>query len=284
MEDSRTLERFDRKMDIHDLAGAIQSWGDVYVFTHGPEEVRPGIVIADTSANTKQSGNDYKTFLEEQVADGWGQMGVEREIRKLEHRVAAKIESETARINESDIENKEYEIDFMKETYGGTALGFAQFEVRHVSYIGMGLDWPWIIRDDGRTTELWGMVPKFADRKEGFSYSSGHTHFSLPGNDVFLLKSDGLIDNMKHYFRERVIAYAKEHGLARDSTLPDNLPPELAICFGREKELLLDTVRKHQKKTAVDIRDGIISDLGEYFSPTNVRDNDITFAVVKRCD
>lgn len=284
MEDDRKLELFERKMGLHELAGAIQSWGDVVVFTQGPKNVRHGIIIADTPGNIKESGDAYKAFLEEQIADGWGRMGVEEELHNLERRVWAKVEEKIANLTIEDKNERRYAIHNIEDTYAGTALGFAQFEGRIVHYLGMGLEFPWIILENLRPIELRSNHPRYDARDGGFSYRIGRIFFELRKHDVFLLKSDGLISNLQYTFHSQAKAYAEEHNPDMEVPLRDKIPEEIAKTLDEDyaTTLVLNTVRKYQTGTAAEIRDGIVEDLGEYFSPLHDRRADVTFAVVKR--
>lgn len=244
------------------------SHGDVVAFTEG---VRPGIIIADTCGHRLERGQAYQKFLEEQITDGWGKRQISDEMHDLERRIRAKIKAEGS-TKEAD------------ETYGWTALGFAQFEERIISYSGTGLDFPLIIRKDGSIEEIRLMLPKFEREESLFRTRPAYDQFSLGENEVFLLKSDGLIDNIGRYFDARVREYANKQGLKHDETFRDHLPPELGKALDRNyvKSRLVDTIRKHQAKPAADLREEIIAELGEYFFPATERHDDVTFAVVKQ--
>lgn len=271
MTDKQELKSFERKMGIFDLAGATTSGGSVVVFTEG---IRPGTIIADAK-NNKQQGGSFQAFLENEIANGWGKMGVTEEMVDLERRVRAKINAEGA-------------TDEVEKMYGRIALGFAQFEGRAISYTGTGLDFPWIIREYGCVEEIRLTLPKFKKDMSPFHPRPIRDCFTLDGDDVFLLKSGGLTASIKHSFCTRAVAYAMEHGLALDATLYDTLPPELACGFGEDhpQSLIINMIRTYQTRSAQDIRDGIVSGLGGVFSldhdhHTYQRD-DITFAVIKR--
>jgi len=251
--DKRELKKFERELGLYSVAGAICSYGDVIDFV---EDSKSGIIIADTCGHLEEVGKEMAAFLKKEIDEGWGVAGDAADnLEELGRKLAAL---------------RDPVIPYLKsdEWFDMISALYVQFDKEKISLsMGGGLGETIALRNDGRLERIL-MKGGTIDLK----YLEGHdpTYFTtLAKDEVMLLQTDGLAGNIN-----------KSIYLLFPEPKRREINYEAFIDYTRE--CLVNTIKENAHEPVETIRDMIIKRFSPYFLPQSSRDDDVTFAVIKR--
>ena len=255
-EDKRELKTFERILGNYEVAGAICSYGDAIAFAE--MDNRSWIIISDTVGHVEGQGKQMKEFLDKQIMEGWGaEFDTKEEIADLGRRLLI------AGTGKPEIPDG---LHF--DWWDSPEFCYAHLLENEVSLGGINFN---LVRN-GKFEEIpyetsegiKMMSPLHFDDLENRS----PYNISLRTNDVLLMASDGLEDNISYTLR-----------LQGEET-----SREIA------KLKLIEVMTQCKGKKPDQIRDTLITELKDYFlpravgnySPTEYEYDDVTFAVIKK--
>src|SRR3989344_351558 len=251
--DKRELKKFERELGLYSVAGAICSYGDVIDFV---EDSKSGIIIADTCGHLEEVGKEMAAFLKKEIDEGWGVAGDAADnLEELGRKLAAL---------------RDPVIPYLKsdEWFDMISALYVQFDKEKISLsMGGGLGETIALRNDGSLERIL-MKGGTIDLK----YLEGHdpTYFTtLAKDEVMLLQTDGLAGNIN-----------KSIYLLFPEPKRREINYEAFIDYTRE--CLVNTIRENAHEPVETIRDMIIKRFSPYFLPKSLRDDDVTFAVIKK--
>ncbi len=252
-EETRKLRTFEVQFDEYSVAGAIYSHGDVIDFVQGKKQ---GIVLVDTCGHIEEFGDSMAKFIRREIEGGWGiENDAEHNLANLGRKLGA------MRAPGLDSASSDQWYDWASGSY-------TQFDSKNISLaMGGGIGETLILRDSGRLEQihLWGGT---IDGPYHMGDKNPVHNTSLGKNDVLLLQSDGLMGNIGSAIYEDV-----QEGKIKFDT---------RHTVGYMYAFLWDIFGTNSQKSPEGIRDALVSGLGKYFIPRDFRDDDVTFAVVKR--
>ncbi|MEK6969965.1 MAG: hypothetical protein AABW48_06060 [Nanoarchaeota archaeon] len=248
--DARRLIIFEKELGLYSAAGAICSYGDVIDFVEGEKQ---GVVIADTCGHLESCGQKMAQFLRQEIKTGWGIEGdAEQNLEKLGQKL----------FDLRGGKNRPYS----DEWYDWVSASYTQFSKEKISLaMGGGLGETLILREDCSLESIrmrGGVIDE--------DYLEGHDpvyETTLQETEVMLLQSDGLLGNIyKNYWKHK---------------LKDKNEFELKEVIGYNKGHLVSILAENRDCSPSVIRDALVSRLSQYFGPLFIRDDDVTFVVVK---
>ena len=251
--DKRELKKFERELCLYSTAGAIYSYGDVIDFV---EDSKDGIVLVDTCGHDEAVGKNMTAFLRTEINGGWGVAGDAADNLEELGRKLAELRDPTIPYWLSE------------QWFDMVSALYVQFDKENISLaMGGGLGETLILRNDGSLERIL-MKGGTIDLK----YLSGHDPTyctTLAKDEVILLQSDGLAGNIN-----------KSIYLLFPEPKRREINYEAFIDYTRE--CLVNTIKENAHEPVETIRDMIIKRFSPYFLPQSSRDDDVTFAVIKR--
>lgn len=251
--DKRELKTFERELGFYSTAGAICSYGDVIDFV---EDSKYGVVLVDTCGHDEAVGKNMAAFLKKEINSGWGVAGdAAGNLEELGRKLAG--------LGDPSIPYR-----YRDEWFDMVSALYVLFDKENISLsMGGGLGETLILRNDGN---LEGILMKGGTID--LEYLKGHdpTYFTtLAKDEVILLQSDGLLGNInKSIYRSFPESKSREINYedVKDCTRK---------CF-------VNSIAEKAHEPVETIRDMIIERFSPYFLPKSSRDDDVTFAVIKK--
>src|SRR3989338_9166065 len=251
--DKRELKKFEKELGLYSVAGAICSYGDVIDFV---QDLKQGIVLVDTCDHDEAVGKKMTAFLRKEIKEGWGVAGDAADnLEELGRKLAAL---------------RDPVIPYLKsdEWFDMISALYVQFDKEKISLsMGGGLGETIALRNDGSLERIL-MKGGTIDLK----YLEGHdpTYFTtLAKDEVMLLQTDGLLGNI-----HKNIYFSFPEPKRREINY------EAFIDYTRA--WLVNTIAEKADDPVETIRDTIIEKFSPYFLPKSQRDDDVTFAVIKK--
>ena|SRR3989338_8748067 len=253
--DKREIKKFEKELGLYSVAGAICSYGDVIDFV---EDSKYGIVLADTCGHDEAVGKSMVAFLQKEIKDGWGVTGdAGGNLEKL-GRTLASFRDPTIPYWQSD------------EWFDMISALYVQFDRENISLsMGGGLGETLILRNNGSLERIL-MKGGTIDLK----FLEGHdpTYFTtLAKDEVMLLQTDGLLGNIQSNI---YCSFSESKRKDINSNYMDFIDYIGAW--------LVNTIAERIYEPAETIRDAIVETFSAYFLPQSPRDDDVTFAVIKK--
>ncbi|MBI4147121.1 hypothetical protein HY494_00545 [Candidatus Woesearchaeota archaeon] len=251
--DKRELKRFDLNLGNYSVSGAICSYGDVIDFV---DDLKQGVVLVDTCGHHEEVGKNVAAFLRTEIKNNWGITGdATNNLENLGRKLAA-LRNPTIPYWKSD------------EWFDMVSAEYAQFEGDNISLaMGGGLGETLILRNNGQLESIL-MYGGTIDLHYLENHEPAYVTI-LAKNEVMLLQSDGLLDNIeKNVYR----------------SFPESKRKELDYgeFIRYMKGWLVSTIADKIQEPAGIIRERIIDQFSSYFLPKSLRDDDVTFAVIKK--
>ena len=251
--DNRTITKFERELGLYSVAGVICSYGDVIDFV---EDSKCGIVLADTCGHDEAVGKKMAAFLRKEIKGGWGVAGDAADnLEKLGRKLAA-LRNPAIPYWKSD------------EWFDMVSALYVQFDKENISLsMGGGLGETLILRNNG---SLEGILMKGGTID--LKYLEGHdpTYFTtLAKDELILLQSDGLLGNIN-----KDIYFSFPHAIRKEINYE--------ALVDHTRAWLVNTIAEKADDPVETIRDTIIEKFSPYFLPKSQRDDDVTFAVIKK--
>ena len=251
--DNRELKRFDLTLGNYSVSGAICSYGDVIDFV---DDLKQGVVLVDTCGHHEEVGKNMAAFLRKEIKNNWGVAGDAADnLEKLGRKLAV-MRDPTIPYYKSD------------EWFDFVSAEYAQFDGDNISLsMGGGLGETLILRNNGQlesTLMYGGTIDLHYLEIHEPAYAT-----TLAKNEVMLLQSDGLLGNIeKNVYRSFPESKTKEM--------------DYGEFIRYMKGWLVSTIADKIQEPAGIIRERIIDQYSSYFLPKSLRDDDVTFAVIKK--
>ena len=179
--DTRKLKRFDINLGSYSIAGLIFSYGDVIDFV---DDLKQGVVLVDTCGHDEKAGKNMAAFLRTEIQNNWGITGDAAENLELLGRKLAAFRDPTIPYWKSE------------EWFDMVSALYAQFDGDNISLsMGGGLGETLILRNDGPLESILmkgGTIDLHYLENHEPAYCT-----NLARNEVMLLQSDGLLNNIK---------------------------------------------------------------------------------------
>jgi len=270
--ESRALEKHEYKLGYCDVATASYSFGDV-ICVDTVDSLVNNLFLADISGHKKNDGDAFSDFINRAIEQGWGRGNIKKEILELsamlpqeEEKLYGDIRSSLINIIDTPYEEFKKSIMGIREIipalenepwFRDVCCQYLQFKGPEILIAGStGLPFPLKIKEEKVYSQRFKCFGwHLNDATDSLSFS----HLELAENEVLMLRTDGVDDNLEAHFGTG----SEEQG-------------KIGMKY------LNYIVRVNINESAARIRDLVISELGPYIKPHNEREDDATLVFMKR--